>query len=404
MRIVIGLYLMISVVAVSAYANEIDVSVLIASKQRNAYHKTFSDFYQETGIKVNTIALSDTAYKQNISEWLLEGKDTPDVLYWQASQRLYHFAKLDVIHPITDLWSKNNFDENFSHVKSGVTYNNEIYALPFAYYHWGVFYKKSLIAKFGGTPKNWEEFIAQCEKLQEAGITPIGIGTKNNWPAAAWFDYLNLRINGLDFHQQVLSGEISFFDERVQNVLSELKKLIDQKFFLSNKKQLAWDEVLPLLYRDQIGFTLIGNFVTGKLPELFKKDIGFIPFPTIDPSIPLFEEAPMDVFMIAKSSKKIKEAEMFIQYIAQADVQSKLNEALGYLPPNKKGTASSDMFIQAGEALLKEAEGVSQYFDRDTIPAFDKIVVPLLADFLETGDIQAVTENLEKAKKQVFKK
>src|SRR5262245_62586825 len=39
-----------------------------------------------------------------------------------------------------------------------------------------------------------------CDTLSAAGITPITIGTKDVWPAAAWFDYIDMRLNGPEFH------------------------------------------------------------------------------------------------------------------------------------------------------------------------------------------------------------
>ena len=387
----------------SSVAGEIEIALLLTPKQRSPFAEVFRQFTKETGIKVTTVARTDAEYKEYLPVWLLEGKKTPDVLYWQASQRLFFYVEKEVIQPITHLWNENHFNDNFSHVRDVVTYKGDIYAIPFSYYHWGIFYRKTLVEKYGGLPQTWEAFIAQCEEMKKDGITPIGIGTKNSWPAAAWFDYINLRINGLKFHQQVLTGKISFHDRRLQNVLVEWKKLIDKGFFNKDNRELAWDGVLPKFYRDRVGFILIGNFATSKFPKRIVNEIGFMPFPRIK-DIPLYEEAPMDVFMIARNTKNLKEAELFIKFMARADVQSRHNKQLGYLPPNKSATVGQDPFIQAGANLLKQAYGISQYFDRDTLPGFDKKAVPLLAEFLNTGDLQEVTEKLEQARKEVFLK
>ena len=128
-----------------------------------------------------------------------------------------------------------------------------------------------------------------------------------------------------------------------------------------------------------------------------------MPFPKIK-DIPLYEEAPMDVFMIARNTKNLEEAELFIKFMARADIQSELNKHLGYLSPNKSATVGQDPFIQAGANLLKQADGISQYFDRETLPGFDKKAVPLLAEFINTGNLQELTEKLEQARKEVFLK
>ena len=385
----------------SADTAEIKVAILLTPKQRSPYAEIFRQFSKETGIKVTTVARTDAEYKAYLPLWLLEGKQTPDIIYWQASKRLFFYAEKGVLQPITELWNENHFDENFSHVKNAVTYQDEIYALPFSYYHWGLFYRKGLIEKYGGVAQTWEDFIAQCAAMKKDGIIPIGIGTKNSWPAAAWFDYINLRINGLPFHQQLLDGAISFYDPRLQNVLFEWKKLIDKGFFNKDNNALAWDGVLPKFYRDRIAFTLIGNFAVSKFPKRKIAEIGFMPFPKIK-AIPLYEEAPMDVFMIARNTKNLKAAELFIKFMARADIQSQHNKQLGYLSVNKSATVGQDPFTQAGVSLLKQADGMTQYFDRDTLPAFAEKAVPLFAEFINTGNLQEITEKLEQARQEVF--
>lgn len=385
----------------SSFSNALQISVLITPKQRSAYSETFKQFTQETGIKVTTIARNDKDYKKDLPIWLIEGKETPDVLYWHASQRLYQYAEKGVIQPLTKLWEEGNFDNDFLQFKDTVTYQGEVYALPISYYYWGLFYKKSLVKKYGGVPQTWQEFIQLCEVMKKDGITPLGIGTKNHWPAAAWFDYINLRLNGHQFHQQTLLGEISFYDKRLQNVFIEWKRLIDRHFFNSNHHELKWSEVLPHLYREKIGFMLTGSFASKSFSKRMQNDLAVISFPQIA-NIPITEEAPVEIFMIAKNTKRLPEAEMFIRFMAKATVQSDHNNRTGYLPANNKATIGQQPFIQSGAKILKSATSVTQYLDRDTIPKFEKRVIPLLAQFMQEADIKKTTAQLEQARIDVF--
>lgn len=386
------------------HAENIRVSLQIQPNQRDRFELIFNQFYLETGIKVTSLVEPDLAYKRKVPIWLLEGNDTPDVMFWSASQRLYRFAEQGLILPITDLWDEQNYDEQFLHVKPGVTFNGDVYAIPFAYYHWGIFFRKTMVERFGGEPDDWESFLKMLARMKESGITPIGIGSKQNWPAAAWFDYINLRMNGLEFHLDLLKGNISFYDERVRNVLTEWKKIIDGDYYNQDHELHNWDGVLPLFYRNKLGFLLLGNFVASKWPtdEPLFEDIGFMPFPEINKDMPYFENAPTDVFMIPKNATKVEEAKAFIRFIARADVQSSLNEGLGYLPPNKDGIVGEGRFIKEGERLLSRAEGLAQYFDRDTLPAFDQLATPLMAEFITNGNIEEITKKLEYARIKVF--
>ena len=55
--------------------------------------------------------------------------------------------------------------------------------------------------------------------LQAAGVQPITLGNKYLWPAAGWFDYLNMRLNGPLFHLNLTSGRVAMTDARVLEVL-----------------------------------------------------------------------------------------------------------------------------------------------------------------------------------------
>lgn len=95
-----------------------------------------------------------------------------------------------------------------------------------------------------------------------AVITPIAIGTIERWLVSAWFEYHNLRINGLDFYLKVLSGEQSFQDERIKNALVHWQGLIEQGYFFDKHNELTRRDTFPDLLRENAGVVLMGNVMT----------------------------------------------------------------------------------------------------------------------------------------------
>lgn len=403
MRLILLLLCLLAIASPVSSAGKLRVAVLLEARQAPAYAMLAREFSSETGIPTELVSRTDADFKEELPRWLEGSANAPDVFYWQASQRLFALVKQGKIEPITHLWRENNLDRDFGHARSAVEYQGDQYGIPFSYYSWGIYYRKSLLKTYGGPPKNWEDFVQICTLMKQKGITPIAIGTENAWPAAAWFDYLNLRINGLPFHQQLLAGEVSFLDERVRAVFTEWEKLVRSGFFTQNSAQYDWSEVLPLLYRNKSAFMLIGAFVSSKISEEIKADFDFMSFPALSQT-QRYEEAPMDIFMMSAQSSHKTMAEAFLKYISRPDVQSRHNGLLGYLPPNRSSEVGEDLFIQKGFEMLRSAAGVAQYFDRDTLPEFEKPAVRILARFLETGDVDTALQQLESVRVKVFGK
>ena len=88
----------------------------------------------------------------------------------------------------------------------------------------------------------------------------LPLGSEAPWTLAAWFDYLNLRLNGIEFHQRLLRGEERFIDERVRRVFAYWKLLLEKKTFMSNMPGWAGRMQCLSCIDVKAGMVLMGNF------------------------------------------------------------------------------------------------------------------------------------------------
>ena len=102
--------------------------------------------------------------------------------------------------------------------------------------------------------------------------------------------------------------------------------------------------------------------------------MGYFQFPVIDQSVGLFEDAPTDTLHIPSKAKNKDDARKFLAFMARPENQAELNKTLGQLPPNKEAAVPDDPYLQAGFELLSKAEGLGQFYDRDTNPEMAKPV------------------------------
>ncbi len=389
----------------SAYvcaAQTLNVSFLAGSgKHRDGFRQLVKGFEAENpDIKIKLAERANDQYHK----WMetMETSDA-DVVWWFGGYQLGQYAARGSIEPITDVWNSQKLDAGFSAVKSSVSFNGEVYGLPFSYYQWGFYYKKSVFARLNlQEPRTWEEFLAVCDKLKAAKLTPLGIGTKEAWTAGTWFSYLNLRLNGLDFHKQLLGGTQSFKDPRVRQVFTEWKKLMDKGYFLKGHEDHDWKAVLPFLYRDLAGMYLIGNFAVADI-SVPLSEFGFFRFPVIKKDLPIYEEAPTDVLFINKTSTHKAAAKNFLAFMARPENQLAYNEAIGFIAPNRNARQSQNDFVRKGFEVLSSAKGVSQYFDRDTSKSMANDGFEALGEFARLGDIDKAVDKLESARLKHFK-
>jgi multiple sugar transport system substrate-binding protein len=401
----IGLLSVVLVAAITperSFANELTVGVLTSSGVQRSMYATFEKEFEAANpdIKLTILIRSDAEYKDEMKTWFAKG-DGPDILNWQGGERLYQHVRENKVKDISQIWSKNGLESVFSDAAKGaVSYENKRYAIPISYYQWGFYYRQSLFVKHGiSAPKTWDEFLAVCAKLKAAGVTPITIGAQYKWPTAAWFDYLNLRINGLEFHQQLLKGEIAYTDSRVEEVFNHWKVLLDNDYFVDRHNGWNWQQAMPFMYHKLAGMTLIGNFFAGTLPSVLKDDFRFFRFPIIDPNLNVYEEAPLDLFMVPSYAKENPAIEKFLMFLASKGFQQKFNETLGMISTNLSTDVSDDYFIQMGTETLNASAGVSQFFDRDANADMSGAAMEIFTEFLDSKNISVTLRKLEEARK-----
>ncbi len=381
-----------------------------SGQQRAVWNTILEKFIQKhPDIKVKGNEVEQETYKRDFEEMLSVKSDAGDVFFWFAGEKLDDLVKKGLVYELSGFWETNNYSKIFTDSSiSGVKINNKIFGLPLSYYQWGFYYNRSLFKKLNiTTPADWEQFLSLCNKLKKNNLTPIALGTKSSWPFAGWFDYINLRLNGYQFHKDLMKGKISYKDDRVKNVFRYIKKLRDLEYFTAKSDDFEWDKILPFIYREEAAMILMGNFITAVIPPKMLENIGFFSFPQIKKDIGRYEEAPLDVLIVSNNGKNKKNALLFLKFIADKEIQSEINQRMGMISPNKLADLGDNYFINEGNKLLKSAAGITQFYDRDTKPEFSEKAMELMKSYLQnTGEdnLDLILSEIERIKQIYYKR
>lgn len=345
------------------------------------------------------------AHKTAIRNFLTA--DAPDVTSWYPGNRMAPFVDAGLFEPVDDVWDDNGFHEDLAAIKATMSRDGKIWGVPYSYYQWGIYYRKDVFDILGLEEfATWDDMLAGCAKMKENGVTPFTIGTKFLWTAAGVFDYLNLRTNGYDVHNALTAGEIKYTDPRIVATMDNWETLINECGFIDNHASMSWQDAIAPFANGDAAMYVMGNFsVDGyKNAGLTDDQIDFMPFPTIDPSVPLAEEAPADAFFIPVNAKNKEDAKKFLAFVARPDVQTEWNKTIGQLPINAKAEISDNKFIQEGFALLNQATGIAQFYDRDAPAEMAKAGMEGFQKFmLDTSTKMEVLERLDEVAAEVYK-
>ncbi|MFS8055038.1 extracellular solute-binding protein [Rhizobium sp. BR 317] len=356
-------------------------------------------------VKVKWNDFDHEGYKSAIRNFLTA--DAPDVVAWYAGNRMEPFVKAGLFQDVSDVWATNGLNDQLKAASASMTIDGKKWGVPYTYYQWGIYYRADIFKDKGiEPPKTWDELVAACAKLKAAGVTPFAIGSKALWPTAGWFDYLDLRLNGYQFHMDLTSGKVSYTDPKVKAVFAKWAELVKPGYFLANHSALDWQDAIPQFVQGKAAMYLMGNFAVAPMKDggLKEDQIGFLPFPEITAGLPSSEEAPLDTFHIPSGAKNKEDAKKFLAYVASADAQTTMNATLGQLPVNNQSTKPDDKFLKAGFEMLSKAQALSQFYDRDAPADMAKAGMEGFQEFMVKPDkIDAILARLDKVRARAYK-
>ncbi len=356
-------------------------------------------------VEVEWNVFDHEGYKTSIRNFLTA--DAPDIAAWYAGNRMAPYVNAGLFEDVSDVWAENGLDDSLKSAAASMTMDSKRWGVPYTYYQWGIYYRKDIFADLNvEVPTDWDGLLAASATLKENGITPFTIGTKALWPTGGWFDYLNLRVNGYEFHMELTAGDVPYTDDRVKEVFDKWGELVNAGYFINNHAALDWQDAMPLFVQGKAGMYLMGNFAVATMKDggLSEDQIGFMQFPEITPGIPMAEDAPTDTLHIPANAKNKEDAKKFLAYLAKPDVQTQLNATLGQLPVNNQAAMPDDVFLSQGFEMLSGAYALAQFYDRDAVAEMAKAGMEGFQEFMVKPDrVDGILERLEKTRSRVYK-
>ncbi|AWI61457.1 ABC transporter substrate-binding protein [Sinorhizobium fredii] len=371
--------------------------------QRDVLQRIASEYQKATGVTVTINNMDHEAHKTAIRSYLVVG--APDLCFWFSGNRMKAFVKRDLFDDISDLFERENYKSVLGPSTGAVTVDGKQYGLPLGGLLWGMFYRKDVFAEKGWTPPaTIDELLALGEKAKSAGMIPVSMGTKEMWPAAGWFDHMNLRINGLDKHMALMDGKMSYTDPAMLPVFDKWAELINADLFSPNHTSFGWEQAAAALAQKKAAMMDLAGFVKYGFPEDQVDQIAFAPFPEIVSGLARYEDFALNSIHVPKNAKNKENARAFLAYFYKPENLSSFLETESAVPPRSDCPPSKDPLVNAATEALKTVIGSAQYYDRDTDPDMAQEGLKGFQEFMVKPDRRdQILERLEGTRKRIFK-
>ena len=357
-----------------------------------------------SGLKVKINTIDHNSFQENINNYLQGSPD--DVFTWFAGYRMRFFAERGLAGDISDVWSDlSGFNDALKKASTGS--DGKQYFVPSTYYPWAVFYRKSVFAKYGyEVPTTLDEYTALGAQMSKDGLVPIAFGDKDGWPAMGTFDQLNLRINGYDFHVNLMAGKEAWNSDKVKKVFDTWAGLLP--LHQPDSLGRTWQEAAQSLQQGKAGTYVLGMFVAEQFAKGAEQDdLDFFTYPEIDPAVGTDAiEAPIDGYMMAKRPKNEAGAKKLLGHLGSPQAQAiavKVNPSV--IATNDQADQSGYTALQKKAVeFVKSAKSIAQFLDRDTRPDFaSTVMIPALQTFIKNPkDIDGLVNSIEKQKQSIF--
>ncbi len=369
--------------------------VKIAQAVNDAYTK-------KTGIKVTQQAVESNPFQDGISQYL---QGTPDDVFgWMAGWRTNYRADQKLLFDVSAN-VKNLGDQVPESFKKGATNpaDGKQYIIPTTWYPWGLHYRKSTMKELGLDPENiatWDDFMKLLEGTKKKGLVGYALGDKGGWEAMGTFDVINARLNGYQYHIDLLNGKAKWTDEKTVNVFKQMGMLVP--YMNKNVLDISWEGMRDLLLQKKCGAMLMGSWFANDFKAKSQEDyddLWLVPFPEINPEFGRDSiDAPLDGICVAANGTNPEGGAALAEFWGSEEgmIAAQGAGSTDLYVNSKMDTTNYDAFNKQKLAVVAEAKNIMFFLDRDTRNDFATTVGVGIQNFLKNpADINKVVDSLQ---------
>lgn len=341
-------------------------------KRMQYFNEVVAQFEEQNpGIKIEMTAYGDEEIKDK-TRVLLGSDDAPYIFFTWSGERITQYVDSGNALDITKYLEEDGaWKDSFNQSMLGCCIKNGSYwAIPWDYSSKEMVYNKKIFADAGITevPKTWTEFLDDCQKIKDMGITPIAVGNQYSWVVCHYLTTLNGKLVPADVtNKNYTMEEVAYTDPGYAQALDMVKELYDKGFTNADINSCTWEMSQAMVQEGKAAmiYEEVQNLVNYE--NALGDDWSYFDFPEVEGAAGEagYITGGPDVFMVNSASKHPDEAIKFLKWITSDEVQSKMVYELGFLPCTGAELDESKCMPESLEIIEKNlaAPGISEWLD-----------------------------------------
>lgn len=249
------------------------VTTTFAGNDTNApnYQEAIQAWQDETGNVINdTSASSDETFKARVAADFEVGSE-PDVLFYFNGVDSNSFVEAGKVISVDEI--RKEYPEYASNMKDELMGASPVdgknYSVPVNGYWEALFVNKEVLKAAGvevpDKDTTWEEFMDMCQKIKDAGYTPIAtsLATIPHY----WFEYCIFNHQSTSTHNTLPKSADDEYGKAWQAGLGDIKDMYDKGYLPDNTLSGTDDETFQAFIDGKAAFLLDGSWKVGGIEE-----------------------------------------------------------------------------------------------------------------------------------------
>jgi raffinose/stachyose/melibiose transport system substrate-binding protein len=359
----------------------------VEKKQWEQIVKAFEEKNQ--GIKVE-LKTGDVAVESGkLTTMLNSGVTPPDAILINAGPaRVSVLSQGNLIMPLEDLYKKNNWKEKLTpFAYSMATLSGKIYEVPHNLDAIGIFYNKDLFEKAGvKVPTTKDELVSAMQKLKDAGIQPIALGTRGGNGGGWLYGNILDAVAGRKKVEEVIYGKGKWNDPEMVKATETLNDWVNKGFIAKEAVSLTFPDAKAQFLAKKAAMYASGTYTITDIASMkLENSIGHLTFPSFIEGQKTNPTGGLSyTWVVPKNTKNVDLVEKWMNFILTDVTEIVYKDPSCYIIP---ATKTAFTLKPTGPILAETVKNISNGSDYN--PAYNPTV------FIGNAAKEAYLQNLQ---------